>query len=262
MDLKDKRCIVSGASSGIGLALINRLAALGAVVLAVDIEPIPVKGITGIKSFSADLSNQEGVDALFEEAAKELGEIDIFIANAGFAYCERTDTPDWNHIKRIFELNVISPIYSLEKLRAAKGNKPFFFITTASAMSFMSLPGYAIYGATKAALRMFNLTAAYELSPGQRIATIYPVATRTKFFNRASTEYVPWPSQDARKVACAIINGIKGNKTDIFPFPLFKLINAVFTVLPFAKRFYLKREWLNTGLHIGLHTGPYKGEIK
>jgi short-subunit dehydrogenase len=118
-------------------------------------------------------------------------------------------------------------------------------------MSFMSLPGYAIYGATKAALRMFNLTAAYELSPGQRIATIYPVATRTNFFNRASTEYVPWPSQDAGKVACAIINGIKGNKTDVFPFPLFKLINAIFTVLPFAKRFYLKREWLNTGLHKG-----------
>jgi short-subunit dehydrogenase len=258
MDLKDKRCIVSGASSGIGLALINRLAAMGAVVLAVDISPVPVKGITGVKAFSADLSNQEGVDALFEEAANELGEIDIFIANAGFAYCERTDTPDWNHIKRIFELNVISPIYSLEKLRALKGSKPFFFITTASAMSFMSLPGYAIYGATKAALRMFNLTAAYELPPGQRIATIYPVATRTNFFNRASTEYVPWPSQDAGKVACAIINGIKGNKTDIFPFPLFKLINTIFTVLPFAKRFYLKREWLNTGLHTGLHKGETK----
>jgi short-subunit dehydrogenase len=262
MDLKDKRCIVSGASSGIGLALVNSLAARGAVVLAVDIAPIPVKGIPGVKAFSADLSNKEGVDALFEEAAKELGDIDIFIANAGFAYCERTDTPDWNHIKRIFELNTVSPIYSLQKLRAAKGNKPFFFLTTASAMSFMSLPGYAIYGATKAALRMFNLTAAYELSPGQRIATIYPVATRTNFFNRASTEYVPWPSQDKEKVACAIIKGIERNKTDIFPFPLFKLVNAVFTVLPLAKRLYLKREWLNTGLHIGVHTGIYKGEIK
>ena len=112
---------------------------LGCGMLAVDIKPIPVKGITGVKTFSADLSNQEGIDALFEEAAKELGEIDIFIANAGFAYCERTDTPDWNHIERIFELNVVSPIYSLEKLRALKGHKPFFFITTASAMSFMSL---------------------------------------------------------------------------------------------------------------------------
>jgi uncharacterized protein len=262
MDLKDKRCIVSGASSGIGLALINRLAAGGAVVLAVDIAPIPLKGITGVKAFNADLSNHEGVDALFEEAAKELGEIDIFIANAGFAYCERTDTPDWNHIKQIFELNTVSPIYSLEKLRAAKGNRPFFFIATASAMSFMPLPGYALYGATKAALRMFNLTAAYELSPGQRIATIYPVATRTNFFNRASTEYVPWPSQDAGKVACEIIKGIEGNKTDIFPFPLFKLVNAVFTVLPFAKRFYLKREWLNTGLHTGIYNGIYKGEVK
>jgi uncharacterized protein len=258
MDLKDKRCIVTGASSGIGLALLEKLAAMGAAVLAVDIAPVPVKGITGVKTFSADLSGNQGVDALFEEAAKELGEIDIFIANAGFAYCERTDTPDWDHIKWIFELNTVSPIYSLQKLRAVKGNKPFYFIATASAMSFMPLPGYALYGATKAALRIFNLTAAYELSPGQRIATIYPVATRTNFFNRASTEYVPWPNQDARKVACAIIKGIEGNKTDIFPFPLFKLVNAVFTVLPLAKRLYLKREWLNTGLHTRL----YKGEIK
>ncbi|MGD0278548.1 MAG: SDR family NAD(P)-dependent oxidoreductase [Smithella sp.] len=253
MDLKAKRCIVSGASSGIGLALLKSLAAEGAEVLAVarHIEPILAGKITGVKAFSADLSNKEGVDALFEAAVKELGDIDIFIANAGFAYCERTDTPDWNHIERIFELNVVSPVYSLEKLRALKGSKSFFFITTASAMSFMSLPGYAIYGATKAALRMFNLTAAYELSPGQTIATIYPVATRTNFFDRASTEYMPWPSQDAGKVARAIINGIKRNKTSIFPFPLFKLVNAVFTVLPFAKRFYLKREWLKTGLHKG-----------
>ena len=258
MDLKDKRCIVTGASSGIGLALIQKLAALGAIVLAVDIEPMPARGITGVKKFIADLSTKEGVDALFEEAAGELGDIDIFIANAGFAYCERTDTPDWNHIERIFQLNTVSPIYSLEKLRAQKGDKPFFFVSTASAMSFMPLPGYALYGATKAALRMFNLTAAYELSPGQKIATIYPVATRTKFFDRASTKYVPWPNQDALSVARAIINGIKGNKTSIFPFPLFQFVNAVFTVLPFAKRVYLKREWLKTGLQ----KGHYQGGVK
>jgi len=253
MNVQNKCCIVTGASTGIGMELAKMLAGQGARVLAVArrTDAIRNAGIRGLHAFSADLSRREGVEATFAEALHILGDIDIFVANAGFAYCERTDQPDWNHISDIFELNVVSPVYCFEKLRALKKNAPFLFVSTASAMSFMSLPGYAIYGATKAAVRMFNRTAAYELCAGQRIATVYPVATRTNFFNRASTEYVPWPSQTSEKVAWAIFRGIQSGRTEIFPLPFFRFINMVFTVLPFARRLYLRSEWRKTGLQNG-----------
>ena len=253
MDVKNKCCIVTGASTGIGFELAKMMARQGARVLAVArrTDSIRNAGIEGLFPFSADLSRKDGVDAMFAEVLVRLGDIDIFAANAGFAYCERTDHPDWNHISSIFELNVVSPVYCFEKLRALKENAPFLFVSTASAMSFMSLPGYAVYGATKAAVRMFNRTAAYELSPGQRVATVYPIATWTNFFNRASTEYVPWPSQKPEKVAAAILRGIQSGQTSIFPFPAFRLANAVFTLLPFARRIYLKSEWKRTGLQKG-----------
>ena len=253
MNVQGKRCIVTGASSGIGLELAKMLASRGARVLASarHVDPIRNAGIEGLFAYSADLSGQEGVDALFAEAMNILGDIDIFIANAGFAYCERTDHPDWSHISEIFELNVVSSVYCFEKLRVLKKDRPFLFVSTASAMSFMSLPGYAVYGATKAAIRMFNRTAAYELNPGQRIATVYPVATRTKFFDRASTDYVPWPCQTPEEVAATILRGVQSGKTSIYPLALFRFMNVIFTLLPFARHIYLRREWRKTGLEKG-----------
>ena len=250
MDLNGKRCVVTGASSGIGFATLRALAAKGARVLAAarKVEAIAKEAIPGVAVFSCDLSGKEGVDALFEKAREELGGIDVFFANAGFAYCERSDDPDWEHIERIFELNVVSPMYSFERLRKEKGEEGFYFIATASAMSYMSLPGYAAYGATKAAVHMFGRTAAYELGKGQRIATVYPVATSTKFFDAASAGYVPWPTQSPEKVAAAIVRGMEGDRAAIYPLGAFRLMNAVFSLLPFARRAYLRGEWAKTGL--------------
>jgi hypothetical protein len=55
----------------------------------------------------------------------------------------------------------------------------------------------------------------------------------------------PWPGGETQYVQNISRAGQRGWSNG------FKLVNAAFTVLPFAKRFYLKREWLNTGLHKG-----------
>jgi NAD(P)-dependent dehydrogenase (short-subunit alcohol dehydrogenase family) len=253
MEIAGKRCVVTGASSGIGLAAARAFAAKGARVLAAArrTEPIEREDLAGVSAFSCDLSSRAGVDSLFERARELLGGIDIFFANAGFAYCERTDEPDWERLERIFDLNVLSPIYSFEKLRSEKGDEGFFFLTTASAMSHMALPGYAVYGATKAAAHMFGRTAAYELAKGQRIATVYPVATKTAFFDRASTGYVPWPAQEPERVAAAVVRAVERDRASVYPFGAFRLANAVFAALPHARRAYLRGQWRKTGLAEG-----------
>lgn len=253
MDLHGKRVVITGASSGIGLAAAKAFAAKGARVLAAArrIEAIEKEGIAGVTAFSCDLSSKEGVDSLFERASESLGGIDLFFANAGFAYFERSDRPDWERLEDIFELNAVSPIYAFERLRSEKGNEPFYFAITASAMSHMSLPGYAVYGATKAAVHMFGRTAAYELVPGQRLAVVYPVATRTAFFDRAEAGYVPWPTQEASAVAAALVRAAERGSSSVYPFGAFRLANALFSLLPFARRAYLRGEWRKTGLAAG-----------
>lgn len=116
MDFQNKKVIVTGGSSGIGAGIARELAGRGAQVLAVSrkIEPddLPFDNITTAKF---DLNSNEGVDALFDFAVEKLGVIDLFIANAGFGYYGKTEKPDWNQMESIFNLNVFSPIYALEK---------------------------------------------------------------------------------------------------------------------------------------------------
>lgn len=251
MELKGTRCVVTGASSGIGMETVRLLAAKGARVLAVARNTATMteafQGLD-VAVFGADVSTAAGVDQVFSQADAVLGGVDLFLANAGFAYCEVMDQPDWPRLERIFDLNVLSPLYAFQKLRQRKGAGAFSFAVTASAMSHISLPGYAAYGATKAAVHMFGQTARYELLPGQHLMTIHPVATRTKFFDVATASYVPWPTQEAGQVARAIVRGFERGTSRVYPLRLFRVANALFALFPLLRRAYLRREWHKTGL--------------
>lgn len=235
MKLKQKNIILTGASSGIGLALLHRLSDSGARVIAVarNAERIPDLG-SGVIRHACDVSRAENIDALFDFALEKLGSVDIFIANAGFAYYEQLDDPDWDHIERIYQTNVFSGIYSAVKMKAINADRPYRVVVTASAMSFLSLPGYSLYSSTKAALHGFAKGYRAELKKGQLLQMVYPIGTRTEFFDRAGQDTPqPWPSQKSGQVAKAIIRALGGNRTSIFPSRLFWGLNVANRLLPF-----------------------------
>ncbi len=240
MDLKDKRIVLTGGSSGIGLALLKRLLDEGAHVFAVSrtIETLDYKHPNLIVK-NISLSNYEAIDTLFDEAHRVFEQIDIFIANAGFAYYERLKVPDIKHIESLLFLNTHAVIYSAIKMKSHYQERPFRFVATLSAMSYVSMPGYALYGASKAALRGFFDAYQLELSANQMIHTVYPVATKTEFFDRASSEHMPWPVQSSDHVAKTIVSGIKRHKAKIYPSKLFMIGIRYF---PWAFKFYIKAE--------------------
>ena len=227
MDLKGKKVILTGASSGIGLELLYLLNKKGAIVLAVGLEDFTanVLSVTYIKE---DISTQEGVDKIFEKAEKILGDIDIFIANAGFTYYEGAEKADWDKIDNIFNTNVKSPIYAFQKLKNIKGHKPFQFVVTASAMSYMPLAGYALYSGTKHGLKGFFNAARYEIPRHQIITLIYPITTKTPFFKENMP--IPFPAHSAKSVAKHYIKGIEKNKKHIFTSKMFYL-DTYFNIL-------------------------------
>lgn len=247
MQIAGKCIVLTGASSGIGCKLLDLLSAYeGVQIVAVarHVESIPEKsGI--IFPFSADLSNKEGVDSLFTYTQSLFGEIDIFIANAGFAYLEKLGEADWKHNEDIFNLNVFSPIYSLQKLIAQTKSEWKAFVCTISGAAIASLPGYSLYCSSKAALHQFIETYRYEKPDNLQITAVYPVATRTDFFDKASGEEqtpLPFPQQSAEAVAKSIVRGIERDKKRVFPSVLFSLAYPIGRAFPCLMRLYSYRE--------------------
>jgi len=238
MDLSGKNVLVTGASSGIGLALTEELRQRGSHVMAVarSIAGVDLGG-ADVHKYACDVSVRDNVDRMLEDAVRELGGLDVLICNAGFAYYGPLRAADWNAIDRIYRLNVFSTIYSALKLKELHAQRPYRVVITASAMSFLAVPGYALYASTKAALRSFAAAYRYELEPGQRLQLVYPIATRTAFFGAAGKDTpVPWPSQTAQTVARAIIRGLENDTDDIFPSRLFWALNILNGVMPFIHK--------------------------
>ncbi len=244
MNWENKNIVVTGASSGIGLELVNGFLTKGCRVVAAD-RRINKNSLAleGLYQFQGDLSTPEGVEKLFAFALQELGSIDIFIANAGFAFYEKLANADWEHITSIFNINYNSVVYSAQKMKQIMGNKPFHFVTTSSGMAILPLPGYALYSSTKAALKGFAEAYRWELNQGQYFQVVYPIATRTEFFKNAGDSPVPWPAQKAQVVAQSILKGIRNNRNSIYPSKLFYSLTLLNRVIPLIFNLYAYMEF-------------------
>lgn len=246
MKINGKNIILTGASSGIGSELLKLLVKyddVKIIAVARHIEDIHVTE-NKVYPFAMDVSTQQGIDSLFTFVRKTFGNIDIFIANAGFAYLEKLDRPDWEHIENIYALNVFSPVYSLEKL-VEESNNNKAFVCTVSGAGLASLPAYSLYCSTKAALNHFLDTYRYEKSKDLQITAVYPVATRTGFFDKATgtdNTPLPFPQQDAKTVAKKIVRGIEKGKKKVFPSTLFRIFYPIGRAFPFLMKIYSLNE--------------------
>jgi len=232
MKIKNNKVIITGASSGIGQELLSMLLDAGARVVAASrsMEETTLEHENLFKK-NCDVSTKEDLDQLFAFALDKLGDIDLFVANAGFAYYEKLGEPDWDHIRRIFATNTTGLFYAAQMMKKIKGASPYNFMCTASAMSFLAIPGYALYSSTKAAIRGFADAYRFELEPGQY----------------GDNPPVPWPTQSARDVAKAMFRGIEKNQLNVFPSGIFRATNTLNRFIPLINYIYVHRE--NKKLH-------------
>ncbi len=246
MRIAGQRIVITGAASGIGRATLARLAQHPARILAADVDADRLAQVlhdlagapAQIAPLACDLANQACMDGLFDYALATLGGVDIFIANAGFAYYELLERADWERLERIFRVNVFAPIYAAVKMRELSAERPYKMVITASAMGLLAIPGYAVYGATKAALDRFAEGYRLELDDPARLMLVYPIGTRTGFFSAAAPSAAPqpWPTQSAEQVARAIIRGIERDRQVVHPSRLFQLVLIADRFLPFVRR--------------------------
>ena len=244
MELNGKRMVITGATSGLGLEVLKMLLLKydDVRILAVGRKMESLPQDPRVFPFQCDVSSREGVDEIFNAAAEKLGGIDVFWANAGFGYYEKFGAADWDKMQSIFHTNVLSPFYSLEKMLTLYPGQKFNFMVTDSIAGQLEVPGFALYGSTKHALNGGMSSIQYEVPENVKISIIYPIATRTQFFERAGTTIGNnGMVQSSEDCARAILEGLRKEKKKIYPYKLWPTLNFLMTVLPCLKHTVLKK---------------------
>ncbi len=244
--LSNKKIVLTGANSGIGLEVLKILSSEKTnKIFAVDLNDDKIGAMgENVIAFKRDVSSKEAVDEIFEKALDALGSIDIFYANAGYPYYELFDYVDWDRTARMFETNVYSPIYSYQKYREYLNGKKGHFAVTISAIGKMAMPGFTTYSASKFAMEGFKQGICFENPENIKLTFLYPIATDTNFFAAANeVEFErPFPVQKPSVVAKKMVKALEKGKLNVNPSFLFTLSGVLFTILPPVKSVYLALE--------------------
>ncbi|WP_447748276.1 SDR family NAD(P)-dependent oxidoreductase [Pseudomonas nicosulfuronedens] len=182
--------VITGAGSGIGLAVAQRLLREGTRVLAMarrSEAPAALQEIAGgrLHWLSGDVTRAEDLRRL-AELARELGPVDYLLANAGIA--ELADGLDESAFQRQWAVNGAGALNTLAVLREqlARSSSVVFIGTFLSQVTF---PGLAAYIASKSALRAQARTLAVELAgEGVRINMVSPGPTATAIWGTLGLE--------------------------------------------------------------------------
>ncbi len=173
-----QRALVTGAASGIGRAIAERLVADGWRVLAADREPDPDG--PG-EPFAADLATREGNRAAVEAAVERLGGIDALVANAGFQHVSSFEEFDEDRWDALVSVLLTSPFllarYAWPHLRASGEGR---IIVVASVHGLVASPFKAGYVAAKhGAVGLVKSLALEGAADGIRAVALCPGFVRT-----------------------------------------------------------------------------------
>src|SRR5690348_11417109 len=189
MQIKDGVFIVSGASSGIGLATAIALADRGArvAILARSADALQklAQQLPQSLALTVDVTNFAAIREATQAVHKHYGRIDGLVNNAGRSYAASVEEIDTALFEEIFHLNVLGPIVAMQAvippMRTQGGGS---IVNINSGTAFMTIPQYSVYSSSKRALLGFSLTARAELEKdGIVVSEIYPFITATNFGN-------------------------------------------------------------------------------
>jgi short-subunit dehydrogenase len=169
--LSGKHALVTGASSGIGLACAVALAEAGAEVTlaarsAGKLEAIAeeLRGKTRVEIFVTDVSDTETCVDLFKKADFEFGRIDILVNNAGYRKRGLVESLAAEDLGKIIDVNLKAPIIlSRMALPYLRDGAEGAIINVGSLAGRAPIPGSAAYSASKSGLRAFTFALAEEL---------------------------------------------------------------------------------------------------
>lgn len=182
--LQGKVAVITGGSSGIGLAAAQRFVAEGAHVFITgrrQSELEKAKAIIGknVTTVQGDIADLADLDRLYQTVKAEKGVVDIVVASAGFVEHYTIDNATPEHFDKTFNINARGTFFTVQKALPLMTNGGAIVLVS-SCLHVMGLPSHGTYSATKAAMRSFARTWAAELKDRSiRVNTLSPGAIDT-----------------------------------------------------------------------------------
>ena len=194
--LDGKVCIITGAASGFGRAMVQTFAEEGARILAIDISDRVdelKKEVDGeIYTFKADVSNPEQVAAGFQECRKIFGRLDVLCNNAGITGLVETPLHEFplHAWDKVFSVNVRGAFVVLqEAVKMMLENGGGSIVNTGSIGGYRATPGSSAYIVSKGAIVMLTKQAALEyIDKGIRVNSVNPGTFNTPLLKDFSQE--------------------------------------------------------------------------
>jgi NAD(P)-dependent dehydrogenase (short-subunit alcohol dehydrogenase family) len=232
MALNGRVAVVTGASSGIGLAVAEQLAGDGAAVvlgarradrLALAVAQIRECGGRA-EAVTSDVTNEADVARLVARAQEVFGRLDVMICNAGFGYYGAVDDMPSDIMRRMIDVNFMGTFYGARAalpVFRAQGSGHLIFVS--SIVGRRGIPHMSGYSATKAAQAGFAESLRSELlGTGIHVSAVFPVSTTTEFRQAMERDFGHHvsglgPKQPVDAVARAIVRCVHRPIAEVYP---------------------------------------------
>jgi NADP-dependent 3-hydroxy acid dehydrogenase YdfG len=189
---RDQVWFVTGASTGLGRALVDHLLAIGAKVVATARKPEQLDGLMKKHPETAlvcglDVTNQATVDAAVKAAEAKFGRIDVLVNNAGYGMVGAVEESAEDEYRPMFETNVFGLIRVTQAvLPGMRARKSGHILNLSSIGGLVATPGFGMYNATKFAVEGLSEALAQEVKPlGISVTIVEPGPFRTDCLGRS-----------------------------------------------------------------------------
>jgi len=258
MNIKEKRVLITGASSGIGRALASEFARQGAVLAIIgrradrlsqtagDIAAAYPNGARPI-ALPGDITDPVQVRSIVRRCGKELGGLDVLVNNAGISVYGETERTSLEDFRAVLEINFLGALNcTLAVLPQMRRQGSGLVVNIASLAALHGVPYLAAYSASKAALAATSQSLRAELhGSGINVLLVYPGYTDTDIFKVekkvGGARRPPKPYTPPAEVARAVVEAVKGDKHDLVFTPEGKALNLLKGFVPITTEKYMMK---------------------
>jgi len=226
------RVLVTGASSGLGLAFAQQLAQAGCRVLATDVHadaPEALAGLADVTYLQLDVTQDPHWDRAYAWVVRNFEGLDVLFNNAGVAAGGRIELSEIDQWQWIIDINLLGVV------RGCKTFVPLFkvqgaghIVNTASAAGLVHAPTMSEYNAVKAAVVALSETLRHELNPaGVKVSVVCPT-----FFKTNLGDSMRGKDEAALKAASKLINGSSRTADGVAAEVLKQVRRGTYLILP------------------------------
>jgi NAD(P)-dependent dehydrogenase (short-subunit alcohol dehydrogenase family) len=228
MQIRDRVILVTGANRGIGRAFVQELLAAGARTVyaaarrRADLDPVVALDPQRVRPVVLDITDAAQVAA----ATQAAGEVSVLINNAGAAAFGTALTVDEAAARRDMEVNYFGTLAMVRAFAPViERNGGGAIINLLSVVSLASMPGIAVYNASKAAAWSLTQALRADLAPrGISVHGVFPGPVDTDM-----AKDIPFDKTAPAEVARITLAGIESGVEDIFPDPMAQGVYAAWT---------------------------------